>query len=61
MVEGYARDVDVRFLPDDREAVDRALVGGRALAEVGDSALRRALRDLAAEVLGASAQVPNSR
>ena len=35
------------FLPDDRAAVDRALVSGRTLVESGDSPLRRALSDLA--------------
>ncbi len=34
------------FLPDDRSAVDRALVAGRTLVEVGDSALARAVSAL---------------
>jgi MinD-like ATPase involved in chromosome partitioning or flagellar assembly len=50
MVEGYARPLGVHFLPEDRAAVDRALVGGRLLCELGDSPLRSALRDLAAAV-----------
>ena len=33
----------LHFLPDDRATVDRALVAGRTLAEVGDSALGRAV------------------
>jgi MinD-like ATPase involved in chromosome partitioning or flagellar assembly len=35
------------FLPDDRMAVDRALVSGRTLVESGDSPLRRAVAELA--------------
>ena len=35
------------FLPDDRIAVDRALVSGRTLIESGDSPLRRAMAELA--------------
>jgi MinD-like ATPase involved in chromosome partitioning or flagellar assembly len=47
MVEGYARPVSVHFAPEDRAAVDRTLVAGRLLSEVGDSPLRTALRDVA--------------
>lgn len=36
----------VHLLPDDRVAVDRALVAGRSLSECGDSALRRGLAAL---------------
>lgn len=39
------------FLPDDRIAVDRAMVAGRTLLESGDSPLRRALADLAGALL----------
>jgi MinD-like ATPase involved in chromosome partitioning or flagellar assembly len=52
MVEGFVRPVDVHFLPEDRAAADRALMAGRSLAESGDSALRRAMSELAHEVLG---------
>jgi Flp pilus assembly CpaE family ATPase len=46
----------IRFLPEDRSACDRALVEGRTLAEVApDSELRSALRQLAADLSGASA------
>jgi MinD-like ATPase involved in chromosome partitioning or flagellar assembly len=48
MVEGYVRPVGVHFLPEDRAAVDRALVSGRALTELGDSRLRAALAEVAA-------------
>jgi MinD-like ATPase involved in chromosome partitioning or flagellar assembly len=41
MVEGFSRVLGLHFLPDDRAATDRALVAGRALPEVGDSALLR--------------------
>ena len=37
MVAGFARLAGLHFLPDDRAAVDRALVAGRTLAEAGDS------------------------
>jgi hypothetical protein len=48
MVEGYVRPVGVHFLPEDRAAVDRALVAGRSLAELGESPLRAALGEVAA-------------
>jgi MinD-like ATPase involved in chromosome partitioning or flagellar assembly len=47
MVGGFARPEDLHFLPEDRPAVDRALVAGRTLAESGDSPLGRAVGDLA--------------
>lgn len=43
MVEGFTRLAGLHFLPDDRATVDRALAGGRTLAEVGDSPLGRAV------------------
>ena len=46
MVEGFTRLAGLHFLPDDRPTVDRALVGGRTLAEVGDSPLVRAVGEL---------------
>jgi MinD-like ATPase involved in chromosome partitioning or flagellar assembly len=39
------------FLPEDRLAVDRALVSGRTLVESGDGPLRRALAELAGLLL----------
>ena len=39
MVEGFTRLTGLHFLPDDRAAVDRALVAGRTVVESGDSAL----------------------
>lgn len=47
MVEGFSRVLGLHFLPDDRVAVDRALVAGRALTETGDSALLRGYEGLA--------------
>lgn len=44
----------MHFLPDDRGSVDRALVTGRTVAEVGDNPLSRALADLAGAVLPTS-------
>ncbi len=55
MVEGFVRPVDVHFLPEDREAADRALMAGRSLAESGESALRSAMTALAAGLLGETA------
>ena len=43
MVEGFTRLAALHFLPDDRPTVDRALVAGRTLAEVGESPLGRAV------------------
>lgn len=43
MVTGFARTASVHFLPEDQPTVDRALVAGRTLAEVGDSPLARAV------------------
>ncbi len=43
MVEGFARLAGVHFLPDDRDAADRALATGTSVADAGDSDLARAL------------------
>lgn len=56
MVEGFARITGMHFLPDDRSAVDRALVAGRTLAESGDSALSRELADVARSLVPDSAR-----
>ena len=63
MVAGFARVAGLHFLPDDQAAVDRALVAGRTLAEVGDSPLSRAVARLADALLpeGARGQAANSR
>jgi len=50
MVEGYVRPVGVHFLPEDRAILDRALVAGRALSEVGDSPLRSRIGEVAASI-----------
>ena len=46
MVAGFATVAGLHVLPDDRGAVDRALVAGRCLTEQGDSALTRAFSAL---------------
>lgn len=52
MVSGFARPAGLHFLPEDREAADRALVTGRTLVESApDSALVRALGELAEAVV----------
>jgi MinD-like ATPase involved in chromosome partitioning or flagellar assembly len=57
MVEGYAPGVPVHFLPEDRAALDRALVKGVALTELGESSMRGPLRAIADAVFG-NAPVP---
>ena len=47
MVEGFSRVAGLHFLPEDRPAVDKALVSGRPLAEVGDSSLVQGIAALA--------------
>ena len=51
MVEGFARPAGVHFLPDDRDAADRALATGTSVVDAGDSGLARALTALADAVL----------
>ena len=46
MVSGFARSSGLPFLPEDRPAVDRALISGRMLVETGESALTRAVAGL---------------
>jgi MinD-like ATPase involved in chromosome partitioning or flagellar assembly len=54
MVAGFARTNGVHFLPDDQATVDRALVAGRTLSEVGDSPLARAVGRLADDLYAAN-------
>ncbi|CAI9409385.1 hypothetical protein HIDPHFAB_01276 [Nocardioides sp. T2.26MG-1] len=61
MVSGFARLAGLHFLPDDQATVDRALVTGRTLVEVGDSPLSRAVGRLADALAPAGAQAANSR
>lgn len=56
MLGGLTRITGLHFLPEDRTAVDRALVAGRSLVEVGDSAAGRAVAAVAQ-----AAQAANSR
>jgi MinD-like ATPase involved in chromosome partitioning or flagellar assembly len=51
MVGGFARLAGLHLLPDDQLTVDRALVAGRTLPELGDSAISRALSALVDAVL----------
>ena len=50
MVEGLGRPVSTTFLPEDQQAVDRALVHGTTLAEAGGGPLHDALVGLATEL-----------
>jgi len=52
MIEGFVTPASVHFLPDDRGATDRALVSGKTLVELGDSALRRSVSGLVDAVTG---------
>ncbi len=61
MLRGVTELAGLHFLPDDRAAVDRALVAGRSLAEIGDSAVGRAVAGAAAALLPQPAQAANSR
>ena len=54
MVEGFSRVSGMHFLPEDRAGLDRALVSGRPLADLGDSALVHALAALADAVFPTS-------
>ena len=61
MVEGFTRLTGLHFLPDDRAAVDRALVAGRTVVESGDCALGRAIGEIVDELLPESAPAPARR
>lgn len=56
MIEGFVTPASLHFLPEDRAAADRAVVGGKSLVELGDSALRRSVAQLADAVTGVSAR-----
>ena len=47
MVEGFSRVAGLHFLPDDRAGLDRALVSGRAVVDLGDSPLVQGVGALA--------------
>jgi MinD-like ATPase involved in chromosome partitioning or flagellar assembly len=57
MVEGFTGLTGLHFLPDDRAAVDRALVAGRTVVESGDSTLGRAIGGMVDELLPESSPV----
>ncbi len=61
MIEGYTRPVGVHFLPEDRAGVDRSLVAGRALVELGDSRLRTAMGEVASTMYRADDHAPSRR
>jgi MinD-like ATPase involved in chromosome partitioning or flagellar assembly len=61
MVEGFTRLAALHFLPDDRPTVDRALVAGRTLAEVGESPLGRAVGQLVDDLAPSSVPVRPGR
>ena len=58
MIGGLARPTGLRFLPDDRPALDKALVSGRTLVEAApDSALAKAVAAVVTDLAPASADV----
>ena len=61
MLADYVPRAAVHFLPDDRSTVDRALVAGRTLVEVGDSTLRRSVAALVDAVAPATAPAGSTR
>ncbi len=61
MVEGFTRLIGLHFLPDDRATVDRALVAGRTLAEVGESPLGRAVSEVVDDLAPATVAVSSGR
>ena len=61
LVEGVAPGAPVTFLPEDRAAIDKALVSGRPLTECGDSVLRRAISRLADDLLAPPAPAGRPR
>ena len=58
MIEGFTRLTGLHFLPEDRAVVDRALVSGRTVVEVGDSALGRGLAEVVDALVPGSAPAP---
>jgi MinD-like ATPase involved in chromosome partitioning or flagellar assembly len=60
LVEGFARPAGVHFVPDDRQAADRAITSGHALGGGGDSAVGRAVTTLVDALFG-PAQGPLGR
>jgi MinD-like ATPase involved in chromosome partitioning or flagellar assembly len=61
MVEGFSRVAGLHFLPEDRAGLDRALVGGLPLAEVGESSLLQSFSALTDAVFPATARPGSSR
>ena len=53
MVDRLRPHRGLHFLPDDQPTVDRALVAGRTLTEVGESPLARAVARLADAIYAA--------
>ncbi|MCW2738912.1 hypothetical protein [Nocardioides sp.] len=54
MVEGFSRVAGLHFLPEDRAGLDKALVSGRPLVELGPSPLAQAIASLTDAVFPAS-------
>jgi MinD-like ATPase involved in chromosome partitioning or flagellar assembly len=61
MLRGAASVESISFLPDDRASVDRALVAGRSLVEIGDSSVGRAVTGVVGSLLSRRVQAANSR
>jgi MinD-like ATPase involved in chromosome partitioning or flagellar assembly len=61
MVEGFHRHARVRFVPEDRETADRALMAGRSVVELGDSPLRRSVSAVVDSLAGTTTRGSESR
>ncbi len=61
LIRGFGQLAGLHFLPDDRDAVDRALVQGRMLAEIGESALANSFVELVDALPPGSAAKVRSR
>lgn len=60
MVEGFVTPASMHFLPDDQAAADRALMAGRALADLGESSLSSALARVADTLEQDASKVPDA-
>lgn len=61
MVEGFSRVAGLHFLPDDAALVDRSLVAGRPVVDLGESSLARSIAALADAVFPAGAEASGGR
>ena len=58
MVEGFTRLTGLHFLPEDRAAVDKALVAGNSVVEVGESSIGRGIASIVDELAPVTVAAP---